>query len=299
MNIIFKSKVWGIVATLAVVALFLSFSLVLANTAGKPVKWMAIILPSENLQGCPSPDQVYVSGENGINISTGTSRCGTGKTMTFYSYINFKVMLPSQIMFTLGTLVEGWSDPDLVKCGFPIGGPYWPLCLANFLSQPQPYEGYQDVTLRFCTAACEDRVSSNFTQMEVGSWLKTNMVLYIESQQDTGTECPEDCNPDKYHLVRARARGYIPEGQLRPDIYISRDSENEWTVYVDTNFLNPDYQYPDDIPYMSACDLIYEQYCVCVPKTGKGGKTFYGKEFKDAAWTKTNLKFQIKFIKTQ
>jgi hypothetical protein len=136
MKIIFKSKIWGIVATLAVVALFLSFPLVLANNAGKPAKWEAKFFDSSiNLKGYPDPNQVYVSGENGINISTGTSRCGTGTTMTFYSYINFKVMLPSQIKFALGLLDPSWSDPDpdLVKCGFPdIETNAWPSCLENF-----------------------------------------------------------------------------------------------------------------------------------------------------------------------
>jgi hypothetical protein len=229
MKFMLKSKTLGFVILLAVVTLFFFLPRTRANTAGKPPKWRAEILSSsQNMQGYPAPEHIYVSGENGVTISSGTSRCGTGPTMTYYSYIDFQISLPTQILFTLSTLQPFWSDPDptLVSCGFPETQGSWPSCLFNFLSQPQPYEGYQFALLRFSTCGCEDRTDSDFTKMLVGSWLKTNFRFYIDSSQNAGRDCPQDCNSVNYHRVRGTAHGYIKNGSPMPDIYIFRDSEN-------------------------------------------------------------------------
>lgn len=298
MKNIFRFKVFGIVFGFVLIALVLCLYSSGGGGVVKPPKWAAFIQPSSaNLIALPADDHVYVSGEDGVTISTGINRCGTGKTMTNYSYINLQVMLPSQVLFSIASFEDWWSDPSLVSCGFPAGGSTWPECLGAFLSQPQPYEGYQSAVLRFSTSGCEDRVSADFMQMPIGTWLKANLLIYLDSQHNSGLDCPEGCDEYNYHRLRARARGHIFPGEMYPDIYIFRDGENEWTVHVDTHFQNPDYQYPEDFPYMSLCDHFYEQYCVCVEKIGKRGKIVYEQEYKDPAWAKAHLNFQIKFFK--
>jgi len=286
-----------IVSVIAVVTVgtFLGLSLVQSAPAPGPSKWSAIILPgSSNLQALPDPNRVYVDGQEGITISTGSSTCGSGKNMTFYTHITFQVALPSQILFSLGALDPGEVSPPAVVCGFPVGGNIWPECLANFLNQPQPYEGYHFVYFYFSTPGCEDRISSDFTKMEIGTWLKMNLTLRLRSD-NIDVDCPYGCGGG--HSIDARAHGWIHDGQLLPDIWVYRDSENEWTVNIDTSFDNPGFQtYP---PPLALRDLIWEYYCECVLKTGKGGRTYYEKQFVDAAWTRTHLAFQIKFIKTQ
>jgi hypothetical protein len=271
----------------------------LVQAGGKPVKWTAAVLnTSQNLQAYPL-GKVYVGGEDGVSITNGISWCGSGSIKNYYSYISFEIALPSQILLYLDPAdfyESGFeSDPTIYKCGFPTsGGGVWPYCLADFLNSPQPYMGYRNVKFNFLTPACEGRTSTDFTQMEIGQSLKLYLSFGIAGQ-NFSDECSE-CIPENYHNIWGKAHGFISSSSGLPDIYITRDSQNEWTVTVDTYFNNPDYQ---NSQYVNGNDQIIEHYCVCVRKTGKGGRITYEKEIKYPAWTKTHLGFQIKFTKSQ
>jgi len=253
---------------------------------------------SRNLRAYP-PGKVYVGGEDGISITNGISWCGSGSTKYYYSHISLEIALPSLVLLNLNPadFYDSGVDPDptIYKCGFPPSGVgSWPICLAEFLTSPQPYMGYQYVKFNFLTPACEGRTSTDFTQMPIGQWLKLFLSFGIAGQ-NLSDDCSA-CFPENYHNIWGKAHGFISSPSGLPDIYITRDSQNEWTVTADTYFNNPDFQ---NSQYVSGNDQIIEHYCVCVQKTGKGGRITYEKELKYPAWTKTHLGFQIKFTKSQ
>jgi hypothetical protein len=184
-----------------------------------------------------------------------------------------------------GILIPG------AACLFPGSIGPWPLCLTDFLNKPQPYEGYQFINFFFSTAGCEEKISADFTKMAIGTWMKMNFSMALRWDSLECLSC------DGANSVDMRAHGYIHPGQPVPDISIYRDSENEWTANVATDFDNPGFQACS--PSLGLCDLIRVFYCECVEKTGRGGQTYYEKQYSDAAWAKTPVAFQIKFIKTQ
>ena len=283
-----------IVCAIAAIAvgIFVGLSLVQSAPASKPAQWTAIIDPvSPNLKALPDQNRVYVNGQDGVTIRTGSSSCGNGNNKTFSTYISFQIALPEQIQFSLGGLLAGGILISGAECQFPENNEFWPGCLFTFLNKPQPYAGYQFLNFFFSTAGCEEKISADFTKMAVGTWLKMNFSMALRWDSLECLSC------DGANSVDLRAHGHIHNGEYLPDIYVFRDSESEWTIRVATEFDNPDFQtYP---PLLTLRDLIRVFYCECVEKTGRGGRTYYEKQYSDAAWAKTPVAFQIKFIKTQ
>jgi hypothetical protein len=289
-------KILGIIG-FCVAAFLVGLSLV-HGAPGKVAKWQVQILPSLSLQaldlsGIPSSDRLYIGGQDGVTISDGAARCGSGADATNYTYLSFQISTPSQLLFMLGSPLDSGPGPQGNLCGFPGGSLSWPDCLFSFLNQPQPAQGYDRVYFFFATGACEDRGSTDFRLMPVNTWLRVSMDMRIVPLNYTG-DCPTGC-PDN-HMVIGRAHGLDPGDGNFPDIYIYRDSFDSWTVHVSTNFDNPSYQdHPS--PYLMFRDLIFETYCNCVLQNGKGGrKTWVWQSF-DSAWVRTHLEFNIRFTK--
>jgi len=249
----------------------------------------AEIVAGPSVQAYPS-NEVYITGQDGVSITDGSGRCGSGADATNYSYLLLQIALPSQVSFDLGALTDYWSDTSLDTCGFPDCAGSWPACLLTFLSQLQPQPKYRNVYFLIATAGCEDNRSSDFRTMAIGTSLRAGLTLRIDPE-NSGADCQAGCPGE--HSVWFKARGY--EWALgQPDIYIYRDSATVWTVHVSTNFDNPAYQSGNSWPYR---DAIFEKYCTCTLKTGKGGKSYWATEYFDSAWAKTHLEFQIKFTK--
>ncbi len=276
----------------------------LIHAKGKPIKWTAVILESSsNLWGIGDPEGggwTYKAGVDGVDIHSGTSTCSSRNDKTYSSYIMFDIRLPSQIQFVLGgdTIGVNQEEQENVTCGFPLPtGSIWPSCLFDFLNFPQPFDDpvpnmpdYQLVHFIFSTQNCPDREDFNFLDMPIGD-SKTMKLRFSIVGQNTSGDC-DDCNEFNYHNVSGVAHGYSNQ----PDIFIYRESENEWVVSVNTLFDNPDYQGPS--PYYNLVDHIFETYCKCTPISSKGKSKRMQKEYKYSGWMKTLLHFEIKFIKS-
>lgn len=287
-----KMSHWARIAGWSALAVFLvaGIGFPQAGPAGKPVpiKWK-ITIPDTSTNLRPYPEgTAYTGGVDGINITSGTVSCA-GNDKTYLSYLNFGLVGPSQISFqNLYLDPLGGQDSSLNICKFPTGeGSGWPSCLADFLSQGQPWPGYEGVFFTFSTCACGNILSTDFTQMPVGTILSMDMRFDIRAGNISGADCSE-CNPVALHRVAGRAHGYSVPG-LGPDIYISRDSASVWTIRVKTFFDNPARQgsYPavvqDDS--MFANDHVIEEYCVCVP-VQVNKRTLYRTQMRYPAVTK-------------
>jgi hypothetical protein len=283
-------KVVGI-AAFCLMGFILGLSLVNGATGSKTPQWSARIDPSSpNLKAVfPNgyPTREFVNGENGVTIQSGGSSCGNRQSKIYTSYISLQIALPGQIEFVNLTPQESaiWDASRLCQFPFLSGSTKWPDCLTYFLSQPQPYDGYQLIALSFNTPGCEEKTSYDFTEMTIGETMRMNFSMDLRWDSIDCLRCEEN----NISMVAHGTDWSVP------DVSIHRDNDNEWTVAVDTDFTNPLY-YPC-IDWRS-CDGIKAFYCTCVEKHNHKGVAYYEKQYVGAAWTKAKVAFKITFTRS-
>lgn len=258
-----------------------------------PYTWEARILPGGNLEGVDDKGNqhdgwLYNDTDPNVNVVQGIGTYISRVNGTWYTpAFRFEVIFPEKIRFgTISKNVDWDGGESGTACGYPEG-----VGLFEFLSEKEhPVEGYQNVWFSFRGENSQDLSYAEIDNMEVGEWRKITMNFAILGQDIYGS-C-EDCNPGGYHNVNGEAHGY---GNPL-DIFYQRTGIDEWTVYVDTNFDNPDKTSIDYwIVFDYNNDMIREEYCECVP-TGKGKKL--KKEIHRPYWGRGNLYFTIVFTRT-
>jgi hypothetical protein len=86
------------------------------GASSKPTTWKAFL--SGNLSEYQG-DDVLIGGRDGIAITDGTARCGSGSNATSYSYLQLIIQSPTQVQFTLENPILTYQNGDGTPCGFP------------------------------------------------------------------------------------------------------------------------------------------------------------------------------------
>jgi hypothetical protein len=287
------AKVIGLAAALAVIVAFSATRA--TQAASKPsVRWWATFTTEESATLRSDDGGPYYGGVDGVSITNGQSSCGNGNEKFYFSYLEMRVAPTRHVDFS--ALPDTFHDPfgpepgDVVPVFPGVTSADWPANLAEFLSSPQPYEGYQYVSVRFSTCDCENRTSTDLLQMPVGTTLRANVQITIFSHAQT---CPPEDPSNLDYNVNMRAHGYQPGGETPPDVSITRISATQWIAHVDSLLDNPAY---DDEAWPLLNDFVEGMYTNCTLKSGRGGKTSWSAEYIEA-YTKAQLTFDLQFTK--
>jgi len=272
------------------------------NAQGKPgpkITWQVKIEPlaGSNLYAPESrPEGVYQDAESAVNVSCGyITYIQTKLKQTCYTPYFRLELLPGAEIGILGLFPDGLIGGETP--GFAGGfGADGLLSLFDFLNGVHPQTGYSKVVLNFSGPSSQILDEADFSKMIVGEKRKIKLDLMIIGQDIYG-DCSQ-CNPVTNHSIKADAFGYPDIGATSDDpydLYIQRMDTDNWAVFVDTNFDNPDYL-PDPAVFDYNDGRIYQEYCVCTPVTVRN-RTTMQKSLVRPYWAQTHLKFALAFTK--
>lgn len=237
------------------------------------------------------PEGVYQDGESAVNVSCGYVTYVELKVKWYWPDFRFELLPGAQIgfqnMLPIGPV--GGETPGTTG-GFGRDGT---TGLFDFLNGVHPQAGYSQVSFIFSGPCSQNLDEADFTKMIVGETRKIHMRMRIVGQDIYG-DCGQ-CNPVTNHSIKADAFGYAAGTTYPYDVGVMRVSEDSWTVFVDTDFDNPDY-IPDPVVFDYNADRIYQEYCVCTPVTVKN-RTTMRKDVVRPYWTQTHMNFELTFTR--